>query len=157
VGTWHASHLSDDGGTCGGFATSVWQTVPGGDPAVPMGYWTQADLPFYYGLAGIFPVADRWFCSCLGPTFPNRRFLISGTAHGLIDDLPWDLVDYRRRKSAQRSPIMMVGALVLPEVTAGMTEASATRRPSTPYTRRSAGLTTAAWSMPILHVPTWWW
>src|ERR1700677_1591190 len=26
--TWHASHLSDDGGTCGGFATSVWQTVP---------------------------------------------------------------------------------------------------------------------------------
>ncbi len=92
--TWHASHLSDDGGTCGGFATAVQQTVPGADPAVPMGYWTEADLPFYYGLARTFPVADRWFCSCLGPTFPNRRFLISGTAHGLIDDLPWDLVDY---------------------------------------------------------------
>jgi phospholipase C len=92
--TWHASHLSDDGGSCGGFADSVWQTVPGGDPAIPLGYWTAADLPFYYGLAGTFPVADRWFCSCLGPTFPNRRFLISGTAHGLIDDLPWDLVDY---------------------------------------------------------------
>ena len=59
-----------------------------------MGYWTEADLPFYHGLARTFPVADRWFCSCLGPTFPNRRFLISGTAHGLIDDLPWDLVDY---------------------------------------------------------------
>ena len=85
---------SDDGGTCGGFATAVWQTVPGADPAVPMGYWTGADLPFYHGLARTFPVADRWFCSCLGPTFPNRRFLISGTAHGLIDDLPWDLVDY---------------------------------------------------------------
>ncbi|HEX7162430.1 MAG TPA: alkaline phosphatase family protein [Trebonia sp.] len=92
--TWHASHLSDGGGTCGGFATAVWQTVPGADPAVPMGYWTEADLPFYYGLARAFPVADRWFCSCLGPTFPNRRFLISGTAHGLIDDLPWDLLDY---------------------------------------------------------------
>jgi phospholipase C len=92
--TWNASHISYDDGTCGGFATSVWQTVPGGDPALPMGYWTSADLPFYYGLAGEFPVADRWFCSCLGPTFPNRRFLISGTAHGLIDDLPWDLVDY---------------------------------------------------------------
>jgi len=91
---WHASHLSDDDGTCGGFATSVWETVPCGDPAVPMGYWTEADLPFYHGLARAFPVADRWFCSCLGPTFPNRRFLISGTAHGLIDDLPWDLVDY---------------------------------------------------------------
>jgi phospholipase C len=39
-------------------------------------------------------LADRWFSSCLGPTFPNRRFLISGTAHGLIDDLPWDIIDY---------------------------------------------------------------
>jgi len=68
--------------------------VPGGDPAVPMGYWTESELPFYHGLARVFPVADRWFCSCLGPTFPNRRFLISGTAHGLVDDLPWDLVNY---------------------------------------------------------------
>jgi phospholipase C len=92
--TWHASHLSYDDGACGGFATSVWETVPGGDPAMPLGYWTEADLPFYHALARTFPVADRWFCSCLGPTFPNRRFLISGTAHGLIDDLPWDLVDY---------------------------------------------------------------
>ena len=59
-----------------------------------MGYWTEDDLPFYYGLARTFPLADRWFSSCLGPTFPNRRFLISGTAHGLMDDLPWDIVDY---------------------------------------------------------------
>ena len=72
----------------------MFKTVPGADPAVPMGYWTETDLPFYHGLARVFPVADRWFCSCLGPTFPNRRFLIAGTAHGLIDDLPWDLVDY---------------------------------------------------------------
>ena len=92
--TWHASHISYGDGDNSGFAASVWQTVPGGDPALPMGYWTEADLPFYHGLAGTFPVADRWFCSCLGPTFPNRRFLIAGTAHGLIDDLPWDLVDY---------------------------------------------------------------
>jgi phospholipase C len=92
--TWNASHISFDGGTCGGFATSVWQTVPGADPAVPMGYWTEDDLPFYHGLARAFPVADRWFCSCMGPTFPNRRFMIAGTAHGLIDDLPWDLIDY---------------------------------------------------------------
>jgi phospholipase C len=91
---WRASHISFGEGTCGGFASAVWETVPGGDPAIPMGYWTSADLPFYHGLAQVFPVADRWFCSCLGPTFPNRRFLISGTAHGLIDDLPWDLVDY---------------------------------------------------------------
>jgi phospholipase C len=92
--TWHASHLSYDDGSCAGFAKAIWEVVPGGDPAIPMGYWTEEELPFYYGLARTFPVADRWFCSCLGPTFPNRRFLISGTAHGLIDDLLWDMVDY---------------------------------------------------------------
>ena len=59
-----------------------------------MGYWSEADLPFYYGLARTFPLADRWFSSCLGPTFPNRRFLIAGTAHGLIDDSPSNLLDY---------------------------------------------------------------
>ena len=56
------------------------------DPAIAMGYWTDADLPFYWGLARQFPLADRWFSSCLGPTFPNRRFLIAGTANGLTSD-----------------------------------------------------------------------
>ena len=58
--------------------------------------------------------------------------------------------------SAARSPIMIDGAFVFPVVTVGMTDASATRRPSMPCTR-SRGPTTAAASPPILHVPTWWW
>ena len=83
-------------GACDGFVTSVEQTVaePEADPTAGMGYWTEADLPFYYGLARTFPLATRWFCSCLGPTFPNRRFLIAGTANGLIDDLPFGMIDY---------------------------------------------------------------
>jgi phospholipase C len=59
-----------------------------------MTYWTAEDLPFYHGLARTFPLATRWFSACLGPTFPNRRFLIAGTAHGLIDDLPFGMADY---------------------------------------------------------------
>ena len=59
-----------------------------------MCYWTEADLPFYYGLARTFPLATRWFSSCLGPTFPNRRFLIAGTANGLIDDVAFGMIDY---------------------------------------------------------------
>ena len=58
-----------------------------------MAYWTGEDLPFYHGLAQTFPLADRWFSSCLGPTFPNRRFLLAGTANGLMDDLPVNLLD----------------------------------------------------------------
>ena len=92
--SWNVSHLQFDGGKNDGFVSSIEQFVPGADPAVPMGYWTGDDLPFYHGLASTFPLADRWFCSCLGPTFPNRRFMIAGTANGLIDDLPWDLIDY---------------------------------------------------------------
>ena len=59
-------------------------------------------------------------------------------------------------KSMARSPIISVGAFVLPDVMNGMTDASATRRPSMPWTR-SRGSTTASESMPILQVPTWWW
>ena len=103
--SWHATHHQWGHGKHDGFVTSTQVVVPAAgdvDPAacegpaaaVGMGYWTEDDLPFYYGLARTFPVADRWFSSCLGPTFPNRRFLIAGTAHGLLDDAPSDLLDY---------------------------------------------------------------
>jgi phospholipase C len=92
--SWHASHLQWDDGKLDGFVIATQQLTPGKDATPAMGYWTERDLPFYYGLARTFPLADRWFSSCLGPTFPNRRFLISGTANGLIDDLPVDLADY---------------------------------------------------------------
>ena len=91
--SWHASHLQWDGGSCEGFVASTQKVQPDANAAVAMGYWSESDLPFYYGLARTFPLADHWFSSCLGPTFPNRRFLIAGTAHGLIDDLPFDLLD----------------------------------------------------------------
>ncbi len=106
--SWHASHLQWGDGQCDGFVTSAQQVQSQASAgtageevdtaldaaAVGMGYWCERDLPFYYGLAGTFPLADHWFSSCLGPTFPNRRFLIAGTAHGLIDDSPYDLLDY---------------------------------------------------------------
>ncbi|HEY1625646.1 MAG TPA: alkaline phosphatase family protein [Streptosporangiaceae bacterium] len=97
--SWHASDLQCGDGKCDGFVTSAENALAdaGEDAdkaAVGMGYWSEDDLPFYYGLARTFPLADHWFSSCLGPTFPNRRFLIAGTAHGLIDDSPYDLLDY---------------------------------------------------------------
>jgi phospholipase C len=95
--SWHASHLQWGHGRCDGFVKSTQVMLPDADAgadATGMGYWTEDDVPFYYGLARTFPLADHWFSSCLGPTFPNRRFLISATAHGLIDDLPFDLLDY---------------------------------------------------------------
>jgi phospholipase C len=92
--SWHATHLQWDEGKLDGFVRATQQLLPDKDATRAMGYWTEDDLPFYYGLARTFPLADRWFSSCLGPTFPNRRFLISGTANGLIDDLPLNMADY---------------------------------------------------------------
>lgn len=94
--SWRASHQQFDQGRNDGFVTSVEDLAPDADATVGMGYWTAGDLPFYAGLARTFPLADRWFCSCLGPTFPNRRFLIAATAHGLIDDAIAGIIDYPR-------------------------------------------------------------
>jgi phospholipase C len=93
--SWEASHIQWNGGANDGFARAAEACGPAGaESARAMGYWTEADLPFYYALARTFPVADRWFSSCLGPTFPNRRFLLSGTANGLTTDDLSQIVDY---------------------------------------------------------------
>ncbi len=83
---WAASHEQFADGRNDGFVRSAEHQNQEVDPGVAMGFWTENDLPFYHSLASTFPVADRWFSSCLGPTFPNRRFLIAGTAHGLTSD-----------------------------------------------------------------------
>jgi phospholipase C len=77
---WEQSHIQYANGRNNGFVIS--QSGP-----VAMGYWTQTDLPFTYDLATQFPVGDRWFCSLLGQTDPNRRFLIAGTSLGMTDDI----------------------------------------------------------------------
>jgi phospholipase C len=90
---WSATHTQWADGKLTGFVTASEQIMPGRDQTAAMTYWTEQELPFYHGLARTFPLADRWFSSCLGPTFPNRRFLISGTANGLMDDLPVNILN----------------------------------------------------------------
>jgi phospholipase C len=72
--SWDASHLSWDHGSNRGFVGAC-------GPAA-MGYWTEDDLPYYYSLAKKFPIGDRYFCSVMAQTYPNRRFLIAATALG---------------------------------------------------------------------------
>jgi phospholipase C len=65
--SWNATHLQWNKGACDGFVAGIEQTEPGLDATAGMRYWNEQDLPFYYGLAKTFPVADHWFSSCLGP------------------------------------------------------------------------------------------
>ena len=85
--TWENSHIQYAHGSNTGFVES-------GSGPVAMGYWAEHQQPFYYSVARQFPIADRYFCSLLGPTFPNRRYLISATSLGMINDTIPGLTDY---------------------------------------------------------------
>jgi phospholipase C len=85
---WTAAHVAYDGGRNDGFVRAPISygssaTVGG----VALGYWTGTDLPFTYALADRFPIGDRWFCSVLGQTDPNRRYLVAATSAGMVDDI----------------------------------------------------------------------
>ena len=47
-----------------------------------IGFYDQDDIPFYYDLAEKFVISDRHFSSVLGPTFPNRSYLMTATSFG---------------------------------------------------------------------------
>jgi phospholipase C len=85
---WRASHDQFNNGKMDGFVrTPVSPVIAKNNGPVAMGYWTERDLPFTYDLATHFSLCDRFFCSMLGQTDPNRRFLIAGTSAGMTDDI----------------------------------------------------------------------
>jgi phospholipase C len=45
-------------------------------------FYNQNEIPFYYDLAKKFAVNDRYFAPVLGPTFPNRSYLMAATSFG---------------------------------------------------------------------------
>ena len=78
---WDAQHLSWAGGAMDGWvATHTSPAFEGpGSGVLTMGYYTRADLDFYYALADAFTICDNYFCSVMGPTHPNRLHALSGT------------------------------------------------------------------------------
>lgn len=56
---------------------NIW--VPRKTP-MTMGYFTRAEIPYYYALADAFTICDAYHASIFGPTNPNRLFLFSGTS-----------------------------------------------------------------------------
>jgi phospholipase C len=66
--------------------TGAWRSAPGRErPVRQPGSLPYPDLP---------PIADRYFCSVLGQTYPNRRYLLAATSIGQIDDFPPAPTDY---------------------------------------------------------------
>ena len=78
--SWAAAHLQYDGGRMDGFFKSS------GNAAI--GFYTADELPFYYSLldAPEAVLCANYFCSILGPTSPNRLYLMSGTSGGITSN-----------------------------------------------------------------------
>ena len=58
-----------------------YKTMP-----LTMGYYTRADIPFYYSLADAFTVCDQNFCSALTGTTANRLYFWTGTIREQPDE-----------------------------------------------------------------------
>ncbi len=79
---WEGSHKEWNNGKNDGFVVANQGGKGDAQGARAMGYYDQTDLPFLYGLANRFSIADQFFCSVMGPTFPNRMYLYGATSFG---------------------------------------------------------------------------
>jgi phospholipase C len=79
--SWAAMHDNWDGGKNDRF---VINNNPDGRRAIF--YQDDKVIPFYYALASKFAIGDRYFASVMGPTWPNRYFMMSATSFGYTDN-----------------------------------------------------------------------
>jgi phospholipase C len=75
---WVPQHQSWNGGAMDGF---VNPRPPNNlnDATLAMGYYTRADIPYYYAVADAFTICDNYFCSVMGPTDPNRLYTMAAS------------------------------------------------------------------------------
>jgi phospholipase C len=79
--SWTAVHSEWNGGAMDGFYTT--------DGIDCMGYYTAAELPYYYSLFEDSALVANYFCSLLGPTWPNRFYFAAGTSGGITTNGIW--------------------------------------------------------------------
>jgi phospholipase C len=75
-----AATLAYDGGRMDGFAHDVWSRRYAYSEAVPK------DIPMYWQWAKHFVLADRFFSSERGPSFPNHLFSIAASSAGTTEN-----------------------------------------------------------------------
>lgn len=74
---WGPQHDSWDGGSMDGFVTAHL-AADGEAGRYTMAYFKRDDIPFHWALADAFTICDGYHCSMMGPTWPNRLYLMTG-------------------------------------------------------------------------------
>ena len=85
--SWTAVHEQWNNGAMDGFYKSSAARIGDGDAAI--GYYTATELPFYYSLLGTSGLVGNYFCSLLGPTWPNRFYFAAATSGGITTNGIW--------------------------------------------------------------------
>ena len=80
---------STTSGTAARWTASTELAAALGDGNAAMGYYTAAELPFYYSLLDNSALVANYFCSLLGPTWPNRFYFAAGTSGGITTNGVW--------------------------------------------------------------------
>lgn len=75
---WAVQHSALDDGKMDNWLPAH-RAADGKNGPFVMGYHTRADVPFHYALADAFTLCDNYYCSVLGPTWPNRMMWMTGT------------------------------------------------------------------------------
>jgi phospholipase C len=86
--SWLPQHYSWNNGAMNGFVTARLPTAlyegkkidayDGLAAQYSMAYFQRNDIPFQWALADAFTICDGYHCSVLGPTWPNRLYLMTG-------------------------------------------------------------------------------
>ncbi|HVK74119.1 MAG TPA: alkaline phosphatase family protein [Kofleriaceae bacterium] len=80
--SWPRSHEQFANGTNRGFVVAHQGAHRNTSLIDPMQYLVRAHAPVLWKLADEYTTCDRWFCSVMGPTWPNRMFWHAGTSLG---------------------------------------------------------------------------
>jgi phospholipase C len=77
--SWEGGRVQLDGGKVDGFLRAK-------SDEFAIGYYAENDLPFIPAAARAFTTYDRFFCSLLGSTYPNREYMHAAQSYGMIDN-----------------------------------------------------------------------
>lgn len=81
--SWNASHAQWNEGKNDGFVQAHEKRAGAEEGRRVMGYYTREDLPIIYQLSDQYALCQRWHASVMGPTWPNRFYLVAGQNGGV--------------------------------------------------------------------------
>jgi phospholipase C len=77
--SWDGGRTEMDGGRMDGFLRAA-------SDVFSIGYYAEPDLPFMPHVAKAYTAFDRFFCSVLSSTYPNREYMHAGQSYGMKDN-----------------------------------------------------------------------